>query len=115
MNTIVTLTSLITMVKTRALAIGTSWRHLVNTIVTLTSLRPEPYLSVWMNNIKTWTRLCVEGSIRIAEDRESTSVVWSTLGSTSSRLGAVQAAKLVAGLTESGRDESYPVLGRSEP
>ena len=38
MNTIVTLTSLITTVKTRALAIGTSWRHLVNTIVTLTSL-----------------------------------------------------------------------------
>ena len=36
MNTIVTLTSLITIttVKTRALAIGTSWRHLVNTIVT---------------------------------------------------------------------------------
>ena len=76
--------------------------------------RGRPH-TVWMDNIKTWRGLSVEESVRMAEDRESTSVVWSTLGSTSSRLGAVQAAKLVAGLTESGRDESYPVLGRSEP
>ena len=40
MNTIVTLTSLITMVKTRALAIGMSWRHLVNMMVYRYELAP---------------------------------------------------------------------------
>jgi len=37
-----------------------------------------------MDNIKTWTGLSVEESIRMTEDRdngESTSMVWPTLGS----------------------------------
>ena len=72
--------------------------------------RGRPH-TVWMDNIKTWTGLSVEESIRIAEDRESTSVVWSTPGSTSSRLGAVQAAKLVAGLTESNGSRVYESVG----
>ena len=67
--------------------------------------------TVWMDNIKTWTGLSVEESIRMAEDRESTSVVWSTLGSTTARLGAVQAAKLVAGQTESNGSRVYDSAG----
>ena len=39
--------------------------------------------------------------------RESTSVVWSTLELTTARLGAVQAAKLVAGLAESNGSRVY--------
>jgi len=72
--------------------------------------RGRPH-TVWMDNIKTWIGLSVEESIRIAEDRESTSVVWSTLGSTSSRLGAVQAAKLVARLMESNGSRIYDSVG----
>jgi len=36
-----------------------------------------------MDNIKTWTGLSVEESVRMTEDRdgESTSMVWPTLGS----------------------------------
>ena len=40
--------------------------------------------TVWMDNIKTWTGLPVEESIRMTEDKEngeSTSMVWPTLGS----------------------------------
>ena len=41
--------------------------------------------TAWMDNIKTWTGLSVEESIRMTEDRdkygESTSMVWPTLGS----------------------------------
>ena len=40
--------------------------------------------TAWMDNIKTWTGLPVEESIRMTEDREngeSTSMVWPTLGS----------------------------------
>ena len=37
---IVTLTSLITMIKTQALAIGMSWRHLVNMMVYRYELAP---------------------------------------------------------------------------
>ena len=37
--------------------------------------------TTWMDNIKTWTVLPVEQSIRITEIRgESTSMVWPTLG-----------------------------------
>jgi len=39
--------------------------------------------TAWMDNIKTWSGLSVEESIRITEDRingESTSMVWPTLG-----------------------------------
>ena len=38
----------------------------------------------WMDNIKMWTGLSVEESVRMTEDRingESTSMVWPTLGS----------------------------------
>jgi len=39
---------------------------------------------VWMDNIKTWTGLLVEESVRMTWDREiygeSTSMVWPTLG-----------------------------------
>ena len=36
----------------------------------------------WMDNIKAWTGLSVEESVRMTEDRdgESTSMVWPTLG-----------------------------------
>jgi len=40
--------------------------------------------TAWMDNIKTWTGLPVEESIRMTEDKingESTSMVWPTLGS----------------------------------
>ena len=40
--------------------------------------------TAWMDNIKTWTGLTMEESIRMAEDRdngESTFMVWPTLGS----------------------------------
>jgi len=39
--------------------------------------------TAWMDNIKTWTELPMEESIRMTEDRdgESTSMVWPTLGS----------------------------------
>ena len=38
--------------------------------------------TAWMDNIKTWTGLTVEESIRMTEiNGESTSVVWPTLGS----------------------------------
>ena len=43
--------------------------------------------TAWMDNIKTWTGLSVEESIRMTEDRdklingESTFMVWPTLGS----------------------------------
>ena len=40
--------------------------------------------TAWMDNIKTWTGLSVEESIRMTEDGEngdSTSMVWPTLGS----------------------------------
>ena len=37
--------------------------------------------TAWMDNIKTWTGLSVEESIRMTEVRESASVVWPTLGS----------------------------------
>jgi len=41
--------------------------------------------TAWMDNMKTWTRLSVEESVRITEDRdkngESTSMVWPILGS----------------------------------
>jgi len=37
--------------------------------------------TAWMDNIKTWTGLSVEESIRMTEDRESMSMVWPTLGS----------------------------------
>jgi len=37
--------------------------------------------TAWMDNIKTWTGRPVEESIRMTEVRESTSVVWPTLGS----------------------------------
>jgi len=72
--------------------------------------RGRPH-TVWMDNIKTWTGFYVEESIRMADDRESTSVVWSTLESTTARLGAVQAAKLVAGLTESNGSRVYDSAG----
>ena len=35
--------------------------------------------TAWMDNIKTWTGLSVEESIKMTEDRESTSMVWPTL------------------------------------
>jgi len=72
--------------------------------------RGRPH-TVWMDNIKTWTGLSVEESVRMTEDRESTSVVWSTLESTTARLGAVQAAKLVAGLAESNGSRVYDSAG----
>jgi len=34
-----------------------------------------------MDNIKTWTGLTMEESVRMAEDRESTFMVWPTVGS----------------------------------
>jgi len=39
--------------------------------------------TAWMDNINMWTRLPVEESIRMIEDRDgkSTSMVWPTLGS----------------------------------
>ena len=40
--------------------------------------------TAWMDNIKTWTGLSVEESIKMTEDRdkwETTSMVWPTLGS----------------------------------
>jgi len=42
--------------------------------------------TAWIDNIKTWTGLPMEGSIRMADDRdslngESTSMMWPTLGS----------------------------------
>ena len=38
--------------------------------------------TAWMDNIKTWTGLCTEESIRMTEiNGESTSMVWPTLGS----------------------------------
>ena len=41
--------------------------------------------TAWMDNIKTWTGLSMEESIRMTEDTEingeSTSTVWPTLGS----------------------------------
>ena len=38
--------------------------------------------TAWMDNINTWTGLPMEESIRVTEiNRESTSVVWPTLGS----------------------------------
>ena len=44
--------------------------------------RGRPH-TAWMDNIKTWTELPMEESIRMTEDRdgESTSMVWPTLGS----------------------------------
>jgi len=39
--------------------------------------------TAWMDNIKTWTGLSVEESIRMTEDRDkwrNTSMVWPTLG-----------------------------------
>jgi len=46
--------------------------------------RGRPH-TAWMDNIKTWTGLSVEESVRMTEDRdkygESTSMVWTTLGS----------------------------------
>ena len=48
--------------------------------------RPGRPRTAWMDNIKTWTWLPVEELIRMTEDRdtvnrESTSIVWPTLGS----------------------------------
>jgi len=40
--------------------------------------------TAWMDNIKTWTGLSLEESVRMTEESEngeSTSVVWPTLGS----------------------------------
>jgi len=37
--------------------------------------------TAWMDNIKTWTGLTMEESVRMAEDRESTFMVWPTVGS----------------------------------
>ena len=37
--------------------------------------------TAWMDNIKTWTGLSVEESVRMTEDGESMPTVWPTLGS----------------------------------
>jgi len=37
--------------------------------------------TAWMDNIKTWTGLPMGVSIRMIEDRDSTSMVWPTFGS----------------------------------
>jgi len=43
--------------------------------------RGRPH-TAWMDNIKTWTGLPLEESIRMTEiNGESTSIVWPTLGS----------------------------------
>jgi len=51
--------------------------------------RGRPH-TAWTDNIKTWTGLTVEESIRMTEDRdngESTSMVWPTLGSRTTKDG----------------------------
>jgi len=60
-------------------------RHSVFTDKLIYTMAQERPRTAWMDNIKTWTGLPVEESIRMTEDRDKwrkycTSMVWPTLG-----------------------------------